>query len=170
MKSNFHQLIFSIEVCCPITQSNCVTTICSERATHCVTTRSYLPVRKKKCMLRTGIYAVHLKATKRESGEGERDLFISSFFRFLGTRSASSVVSPDRNKEEGIWFHLTLLPFQRCCSGSVVRARGWGSVRYLKQPPSPLPISLQEHYQHTGRHKWVRCCVCFAFLYGQCPK
>lgn len=94
----------------------------------------------------------------------EREIRSSAPFPSVDGRSASTAVSPERErKEEGIWFRLTLLPFQqRCCSGSVVRAGGWGSVwhkppLYLKQPPSPLPSSLQEHHQHTGTHKWVRC-------------
>lgn len=83
-------------------------------------------------------------------------MFIGSFSVFWAL--ALPPLSCHRTeKEEGIWFHLTLLPFPRGCSGSVARARGWGSVRYLKLPSSP-----RRHCQHTGRHQWVRCSARFA--------
>ncbi len=67
--------------------------------------------------------------------ERERDLFISGF-PFSGSSLCllcRVTGERERKKEEGIWFHPTLLPFQRGCSGSLVGAGGWGSVRF--KPP-----------------------------------
>lgn len=163
------QLIFSIKFGCPITLSNCVTTICASCMVPQIASHRSPICLWWKCKLESR----HLRSAPEGNKEREgRERFVHQrFFRFLGTRSASS----ETKKEEGIWFHLTLLPFQRCCSGSLVRAGGWGSVwhkppLYLKQPPSPLPTSLQEHYQHTGRHKWVRRNAFVRFLFRVRPK
>lgn len=114
---------------------------------------------------------MHLKAT-RERGR-ERERFVHQRFSVFWVLALPPLSCHRREKkEEGIWFHPTLLPFQRCCSGSLVRAGGWGSVKLAVQTPLPLlpeattsppPLltSLQEHHQHTGTHKWVRCNAVF---------
>lgn len=159
-----------VGISCPITQNLSLRHLLRVHHAWCNTLRHSVfityPPAVAKYNGEVRVYTVQLKATRER--EGEREIRSSAPFPSLVTRSASSAVSPEikrkkkEKKEEGIWFRVTLLPFQqRCCSGSVARAGGWGSVRrkpplYLKQPPSPLPSRLQEHYQHTGTHKWVR--------------
>lgn len=92
--------------------------------------------------------------------QGERERFVHQRFSVFSGQSLCLPLSchcwTERKKEEGIWFHRTLLPFD--CA-AVADLHKPSPKNTQKQPQYlslsvPLSASLQDHYIET--HKWVR--------------